>query len=401
MSKMLSRIETPCFVINSAIFDKNYLAFRSALDCWWPNSAIAYSVKTNALPWVLERIFKLGGMAEVVSDFEYELAKLAGFSDDQIVFNGPIKSKKYFIHGVNSSALVNIDSYRELRWLEEIPLGNEHVIGLRVNIDISDSCPGEFDYSNEGFRFGFSYENGQLGLALERIHKLGFESVGLHFHCNSITRSLNVYSSIANKIASIVNEYNLCLRYIDIGGGFFGGIPGKPSPDDYLSIISNELLKAIDPSKTTLILEPGSAIVGSSTEYVTTVLDVKDTLKARIVSTDGSRVSIDPLWRKERYMYSLITKKDNIFPSQIICGYTCMDHDRIMRLVDDKELSVGDVIAYKRVGAYSMTMDNMFIQGLPSVYVSDGMSVTKVRSASTSEDFYLLNSGTVTRLTIS
>lgn len=391
IANIIGKVATPCFVINSKVLDENYLAFRGALDRWWPNSAIAYSVKTNSLPWVIERILKLGGMAEVVSDFEYDLAKMVGFSDDQIVFNGPIKSKKYFRHAVRNSAFVNIDSDAELRWLDEISFDRDKMIGLRVNIDISDSCSEEFAYPNEGFRFGFSYENGQLRQALDRIQKFGFESVGLHLHCNSITRSLNVYSAIARKIASIVDVYNLNPKYIDIGGGFFGGIPEKPSPDDYLAVIYEELSSSIDPNETTLLLEPGSAIIGSSTDYFTTVLDVKDTLKARIVTTNGSRLCIDPLWKKEKYKYRLNTKNDNIFPRQIICGYTCMDHDRIMRLVDERELSVGDAITYERVGAYSMTMDNLFIQGLPSVYVSDGINVFQVRAASTASQFYQLN----------
>ena len=72
----------------------------------------------------------------------------------------------------------------------------------------------------------------------------------------------------------------------------------KPSASEYISAVKDELSKIIDPQKTKLIIEPGSAIIGSAVDLCTSVLDVKDTNKSRIVTTDGSRIHIDPLWKK-------------------------------------------------------------------------------------------------------
>ena len=89
--------KTPFFLIQSKDLDENVTDFRSALDLLWPNSIIAYSVKTNSLPWILEWMNRHGVYAECVSDEEYELAQLAGFSEHNIVFNGPIKSRKKYL----------------------------------------------------------------------------------------------------------------------------------------------------------------------------------------------------------------------------------------------------------------------------------------------------------------
>lgn len=84
-------IQTPYFLIDKEELEKNVNTFSNALQKYWPNSIFSYSVKTNSLPWVLEFMHSKKIRAEVVSDEEYQLSKLCGFSDDQIVYNGPIK----------------------------------------------------------------------------------------------------------------------------------------------------------------------------------------------------------------------------------------------------------------------------------------------------------------------
>lgn len=98
------------------------------------------------------------------------------------------------------------------------------------------------------------------------------------------------------------------MDYIDIGGGFFGGLVNKPQFDDYLSLIESILSDCFDSNKTTLIIEPGMAVVGAPISYVSTVIDVKDTEYNRFVITDGSRTSIDPLMTKSSYFYECSRK---------------------------------------------------------------------------------------------
>ena len=47
-------MKTPYFLISEPKLKKNILAFQNALTDIWPNSLLAYSVKTNSLPWLLE-----------------------------------------------------------------------------------------------------------------------------------------------------------------------------------------------------------------------------------------------------------------------------------------------------------------------------------------------------------
>lgn len=381
-------IGTPYFLLHENAIRENIEGFRSALDELWPNSIIAYSEKTNALPWILQWMNQNGVFAEVVSDAEYEVALLSGFPDDHIIFNGPIKGDSYLRRALGNGAYVNIDSAHEVEMIEKEQPMIKGRLGIRVNVNPILFNVDDVGYQEDGFRFGFSEESGELGAVLEKLSGIyGRKEFGLHLHVNSVTRSLAVYRVIANYAAQIIQKHNLTPSYLDIGGGFFGGIQGKPTPWEYIETIKQELDNTVDILNTKLIIEPGSAAIGSAVELHTTVLDVKDTECARIVTTDGSRIHIDPLWQKKKYVYSTDAKKP-AYPKQVICGYTCMDHDRIMVIENQPELSVDDQIIYHRVGNYTVTLGGPFIVPFPAVYVECKSNLRMIRKPMEITDYF-------------
>lgn len=380
-------MKTPCYIIDKQELDSNFKKLRDALENYWPNYVIGYSYKTNALPWVISYFDTLGCYAEVVSEDEYALAKRIGVEKGNVIYNGPIKTKETFLEAICEGCIVNIDSQRELEWLSQSSAGVKEV-GLRVNFDIEKFCPGQSQCAEEGGRFGFCFENGAFEKALRKVEQQGFTVVGLHLHTSSKSRSLDIYRAIAQMACVIADKYELRLKYVDVGGGFFGGLPTKPQFDEYFNLITGILRNKFKPEETALIIEPGIAVIGSPVSYVTTVIDVKDTVANRFVVTDGSRTSIDPLMNKDSYFHSYVHKEhtDNL-PKQVICGYTCMEHDRLFVANNVPELQVGDQIVYKKVGAYTMCLTPLFIKYFPDVYVDDGKNLVKVRNAWSPDEY--------------
>ena len=72
-----------------------------------------------------------------------------------------------------------------------------------------------------------------------------------------------------------------------------------------------------------------------------------------------------------------------VVSKQIICGYTCMEHDRLFVAKEEPALQPGDQIVYHKVGAYTMCLTPLF----PDVYVRRSGSLFKVREAWTPEDY--------------
>ena len=297
-------IITPYFIIDIRALENELNKLKDALQSAWPNYLIGYSYKTNALPWVIGFFKEQNCFAEVVSDDEYELAKSIGVEKNHIIYNGIAKSKTTFLEAVKNHAVVNVDAEYEIDWLDELRPGH-HEVGIRVNFDLESKCPGQTQCGEEGERFGFCYENGELIRAIEKIRSKNVKVSGLHLHKSSKTRMPEIYKAIAKTAVEIAERYNLKLDYVDIGGGFFGGLEAKPQFPEYFGLVSSILQEKFHPDETTLIVEPGMALIGPPIDYVTTVLDVKKTTRSIFVITDGSRTQIDPLMTKKSYFFEI------------------------------------------------------------------------------------------------
>ena len=212
---------------------------------------------------------------------------------------------------------------------------------------------------------------------------------GLHLHKSSKTRMPDIYRAIAGVAVSIKREYDLSLSYVDIGGGFFGGMETKPQFNEYFNMISSILRQEFDPNKTTLIVEPGMALIGAPVDYVTTVVDVKKTIRNTFVITNGSRTQIDPLMTKTGYFYEFNREdtKREVVEHQVITGYTCMEHDRLFDAKNELELKPNDRIIYHKVGAYTMCLSPLFIKWYPAVYVRDAERIYKIRDRWTENEY--------------
>ena len=381
-------MKTPYYVIHKEELDRGICKLKQAFDKYWNNYIVGYSYKTNSLPWVADYFYKAGCYAEVVSEHEYKLGQYMKVSPERFIYNGPIKSQESMIDALMNGAYVNLDAWREIDWLDQLPKDRHYNLGIRVNYDIEQACPGQSSSGSEGGRFGFCYENGELKRAIDTILNKGFKIAGLHLHNSSKTRGIDIYRASAIKACELAKRYGLELDFVDIGGGFFGGLSNKPQFGDYLRVISSELSNYFNSQKTKLILEPGMSLIGSPVSYVTSVIDVKDTTYGRFVVTDGSRTQIDPLMRKTGYFYSIEQAENKpSFVKQVVSGYTCMENDRIFVAENKPELQVGDLITYEKVGAYTMCLTPLFIKYFPAVYVEDKDGITLVRREWEPQDY--------------
>ena len=158
---MINNLKTPYYLLDVEKLEKNFNNLEQAFKKEWNNLIIGYSFKTNSLPWLITFLKKMGCYAEVVSKQEYELAKKLGYTIDNIIYNGPVKSKETFREAINSNAIVNVDSFQEIEWLRELEIKKEIKIGVRVNFDLEKAGHGEIANGELGSRCGISNEIGE------------------------------------------------------------------------------------------------------------------------------------------------------------------------------------------------------------------------------------------------
>lgn len=370
---------TPCYVISGDSFLKNLCDIRDNFSNHWKHGVICgYSCKTNNSTVMLSLAKQFGMWAEVVSSREYHLAKSVEFSDENIIFNGPNKGDAVY-EACRSGALVNIDNLSELETFTEGFIERFHVyppkLGLRVNFDLESYVPGQTATAEEDGRFGICYENGDLAYAISLLKNKNIHLAGLHIHYTTKTRSLDVYTAIANVMREIIRKHDLHLEYIDIGGGFWGGrkLAGKPTMEQYARTITRHL--QIDDAPK-LILEPGSALCSTVAEYRCKVVAIKDIRNTRFVVLDGCSLHINPFQADRNAQWHFVAKNAhtsrNRVPKQVLCGSTCLEKDRLAVVENGEQFEQGDIVAFENTGAYTMSLVSDFILNRPYEYLERG-----------------------------
>lgn len=401
-------MQTPYYEIDETKLNSDIANLKCAMEknwgSWGIHSIAACSVKTNSLPWLLNHFRKSGFYAEVVSSEEYDLVMRLGFPASHIIYNGPIKERDLFFRVLCDGGMVNLDSSQELEWLEEnagIKATGILRVGLRVNIDFHRLVPDEVPADEEGSRFGYCEENGELASVIGRLRRLqrrlreesgkgrpgdhqtsgagektsDIRIAGLHLHSSTKSRSVKAYAAVAAFAGEIASRYGLVdeMEYIDMGGGYYGGVPGKPTFDDYLPAIAGALKPFFNPSRVKLVMEPGVSMVSSSFSFVTSVRDIKQIGEHLYVVIDGSRLNLNPQVTRRWYPHHIAHTRDSflrpILPSQEIVGATCMEYDRLFEIKDEPALRIGDQVVFDLAGGYTLCLTPLFIHYFPAVYV--------------------------------
>lgn len=384
---LLKELNTPCYIIRAGAFEENMARFRAAFASrWGERLLLGYSVKTNNFPWLLKTAMARGFWAEVVSPDEYAFALRCGCPEEKILFNGPQKQER-LLSACRAGATVNLDNLEEVDAVCAAFGGGDFAprLGLRVNFDLEALCPGETTCRGVPGRFGLCLENGDFARALEKLQKAGLPLAGLHLHQSSKTRSLNIFGAIAKTAAEIAETYDLReLDYVDLGGGFFGGsfFPGKPSFDEYAQTVCSILKRGFDPEKTTLVLEPGAAILATAMDYLCSVLNIREVRGQRIVTLDGSLLHINPMMNPHPTPFTMLHPGAEGGEDQIVAGSTCMELDRFWPR-DMHNLAEHDTqFLFHACGAYMSTHNSSFINAAPNIYLERGGDYTLLRKKS-------------------
>ena len=393
----VDKYPTPFFLFDEVHLLNQVEIIKKAFEKYWTNGLIAYSVKTNSLPYLAKVLNKAQVAAEVVSEDEFDFINKVADWNGSIVCNGPIKGEGWIKKIFSQGCYLNIDSKNELEIVEQLACEYPHKqfnVGIRINNNIEDVFPNVSTAGINGSRFGFSDETGELCSAINKLQKHNnIHIIGLHLHTSTNLRSLDIYRYIAKRFDEIVKKYELSdIEFLDAGGGFYGEVPNKPQWADYLSAIAEELKKrGYSPEKLKIIIEPGVSLLSGCFSYYTRVVDIKDTTRSHFVVFDGSRIHVDPLMHKtkDRYFTSILKNQKTSLSStsQVLVGFTCLEYDTFFSLENEESLVAGDLLRFDKVGAYTLTFSPLFISWFPAVYAINKGKIKLVRNKWTSDEF--------------
>ena len=124
VNELVEKYGSPLYVFHEDEFRNNYLNLLNTFRAIYPKYNIAYSYKTNYTPGICKIVRELGGLAEVVSEMEYMLARKIGYDCSDIVYNGPVKGDSLFEH-LKNGGVANIDSLDEMNTVLKFAVQSE------------------------------------------------------------------------------------------------------------------------------------------------------------------------------------------------------------------------------------------------------------------------------------
>jgi len=414
--ELVKEYGTPIFVVNKDELRNNFNKFHKSFESGKIDFEIYYSYKTNPIPGILKVIHESGAGAEVISPYELWLAHKLEVEPDSIIYNGPNKTYEGLEFAIKKKIkLININSFNEIEMIKMISekSGLKPKVGVRVNTSVG--------WCNQ---FGFSIKSGKAFKAFKRLKEIdSLDTVAIHVHLGSDIKSIKTYQTsieeIYHLIRSLKQKLNVCIKYLDVGGGFGVSTVKGRSGIEFISqkIFSTPILPpkiSATPSIETfvdciiktvkaqckkynlelpvILVEPGRAITSNAQLLLTRVGDLKITdNESRIAIVDaGINIAYPTTWEyHEIYCINKMNSENVEYYS--IAGPICTPSDLYIINKRLPLLEIGDILSIMDAGAYFTSFSNNFSFPRPPVIIASKGKHQLIRDKESFEDMIRLD----------
>lgn len=380
VDELTTKHGSPLFVFSHKKLKEKYDSAFEAFSSRYENVQFAWSYKTNYLKGICASFHKLGSIAEVVSDFEYEKARALGIPGKDIIYNGPYKPFDSLVLAIEEEAKIHIDNFGEILDIKKASqkVGKAAKVAIRVNLNSGST--------HQWSRFGFNLENGQAREAIEQISlSEELNLVGLHTHIGTFMMDPKSYQVAAAKMVSFFNEvendFKVSLEYLDMGGGLpsLSSLKGVyqppeiaiPSVEKYAELICNEMKNIKSGNLPILILETGRHLIDEAGTLITSVVADK-------LLPDGRRsyvmdAGVNLMYTATWYNFKMEADREIEGKGEpsILNGPLCMNIDVINEYIILPRLERNTKLLLSPMGAYNITQSMQFIRYRPAAVLID------------------------------
>ena len=387
-------VGTPTYVYSAAMVRDRYQRLDSAIAAL--RHRIHYTLKANSNAGILRVLRELGAGVDVVSGGELHRALRLGFRGDDIVFGGVGKTDRELREAVQAGVLlINAESAAEVRAISRIAgeEGSTARIGLRVNPEVTvDSSHRYIKTGERGAKFGVPFDE-VLDVARLVASLPDVSLTGLDMHIGSQLFRVDPYVDGVERLTGLLEAIRAegidSLRYLDIGGGLGVSYSDEVSPD--LARFAQALMKRVQPTGLTLLMEPGRFIVGNAGMLLTRVLYRKHSGGRDFLVTDaGMTELIRPSHYDAYHRIEPVQASTGTMTADVV-GPICESGDFLALGREMEAASAGDLLAVHDVGAYGYVMaSNYNTRGRGAEVLVDGDRYAVVTARESYDDLVRL-----------
>ncbi|HUK26997.1 MAG TPA: diaminopimelate decarboxylase [Candidatus Acidoferrales bacterium] len=384
--ELASSFGTPCYVTDEQRVRHNCRRLIAAFERGYKKFRLNYAVKANNNLAILNILRQEGAGADCSCIEELNLAALAGFRHDQLLYSGNYNSDYELAQGIESLAAVNLDDANLLHRL--LKYGKPEVLSFRVNPGMGEGQYPGLVFGGENTKFGVTESN--IVQAYAQAKEKGIKKFGIHMMTGSNVLNLDYFISVTRKLFEIAGkisrELGLDFEFVDVGGGF--GVPYRPdeSPLDIeklglrVSELFKEFVETMKVGDPYLMVEPGRFVVCDSTVLLGRVHHIKQVGSKIFVGTDiGMNTLLRPaLYGAYHHIYVANKPLSKPESTVTVCGQVCENTDILAKDRSLPRLEIGDVIAVMNTGAYGYSMSSQYnSRPRPTeILVNDGQAET-------------------------
>ena len=379
--KFNGELTTPSFIFDLDEVEKRIGIIKTSFE----NIPISFSIKAN--PFLAPYIYDKVDYLEVCSPGELEICIKHKIPASKIIYSGVNKGLTDITRAMEYGVLiVTIESLLQFELVKQVAnrLGSIQDIILRL------SSGNQFGMSESDIFEIVSNREADANICIKGLHYFSGTQKGIKA-INKDIDTLKAFMELLEK------ECSYRPGFIELGTGLKAEYYNENCEEtdlkmlDEASSIVNDFAKSVPVG-----LEFGRFIAASCGTYITSVCDIKKNPGGNYVICDGG---INQLVYYGQNMamkvppIEVLNKSDNTdILDYCLCGSLCTVADVLVRKVELPKLQIGDRLAFKRCGAYSVTEGTaLFLsRQLPAVYVySEETGLEQIRSIT---DTYNINS---------
>lgn len=344
LQEIAASFATPAFIFDADEFGKRARNVKSAIG----GAALCYSIKAN--PFLLACLPEEIDRVEVCSPGELAICRRVGVDPSTVVYSGVNKGSEDIAEAIEYGAeLLTAESLRQLGLINTAAVA----AGKRVRVALRLTSGNQFGMDSEALKRA----------AAERGSYESVDIVAIHYYSGTQKKKLAVVEKELAELEELAEELEKRFGLSGISLEYGPGLPADYFGDDPegrdMAVLAEagEMIAAVA-ARRSVTVEFGRFLASPCGTYLTAAADIKNNKGENFVICDGG---INHLKYYGQTMamqtppITLLGDHGERTEDYTLCGSLCTTADILVRKVTLPALSVGDVLAFGRCGAYSVT----------------------------------------------